>query len=330
MRRAHLLSATAVLAVMATPVLAQQATTSPATATPQTAPAQPTTPPTLPADQPAATPAAETPRAVESAPPAAATPITPATADTVVDVLRGQAQFSTLVAALDAAQLTETLRTNPAISIFAPTDAAFAALAEAERTRLMDPANINDLRQLLLFHVIVADVNSSDIQGRRGQVETAARTPVQLDGTGASLRIGEATITQADIGASNGAVFVIDRVLAPAGAAAAETGDEEAAPGASVGPAREPATAAAPASDGGYTTETAPAAPGQVRPTDSSMAPAGAPAGGVTTRPSASTATAPDGRVGPATTTAAPPIVSPTDGQQDDDADGEPTSAPQA
>ena len=148
-------------------------------------------------------------------PMAEGTETTPVAAGNVIDTLKARGQFTTLLAALDAAQLTETLQTQPAISIFAPTDAAFAALPEAERTRLMDPANVNDLRQVLLYHVIVADVSSSQIEGARGGVETAARSQVELDGTGSSLRIGNATIVQADIDASNGAVFVIDKVLTP-------------------------------------------------------------------------------------------------------------------
>ncbi|MDP3406496.1 MAG: fasciclin domain-containing protein [Brevundimonas sp.] len=140
---------------------------------------------------------------------------TPAASGTVVDVLRSNGQFATLLSALDAAQLTETLTTESAISIFAPTDAAFAALPEAERTRLLDPANVNELRQLLLYHVIVADVNSSQIEGALGGVETAASVQVQLDGTGDAIKVDNATVTTADIDASNGTVFIIDRVLNP-------------------------------------------------------------------------------------------------------------------
>ena len=75
---------------------------------------------------------------------------TPAAAGTVIDVLKAQGQFTTLLSALDQAQLTETLASRPAITIFAPTDAAFAALPDAERTRLLDPANAQELRNLML------------------------------------------------------------------------------------------------------------------------------------------------------------------------------------
>ncbi|WP_396594165.1 fasciclin domain-containing protein [Brevundimonas sp. R86498] len=187
------------------------------------------TPPVAPAQTPSATP---TPSAAPSAQ-------TPATGNTVVDVLRSNGQFSTLLSALDAAQLTQTLTSQPAISIFAPTDAAFAALPEAERNRLMDPTNVNELRQLLLYHVVVADVNSSQIEGALGGVETAAAVQVQLDGTGDAIKIDNATVTTADLDASNGAVFIIDRVLNPgqslaAGARAGQDATGTASPGATM------------------------------------------------------------------------------------------------
>lgn len=163
------------------------------------------TPPTSPAQDPSAAPVAG----------AEASAQTPAAANTVVDVLRSNGQFATLLSALDAAQLTETLTTEPAISIFAPTDAAFAALPEADRTRLLDPANVNALRQLLLYHVVIADVSSSQIEGALGGVETAASVQVQLDGTGDAIKVDNATVTTADIDASNGTVFIIDQVLNP-------------------------------------------------------------------------------------------------------------------
>lgn len=171
---------------------------------------------------------------------------TPAAANTVIDTLKAQGQFSTLLTALDQAQLTETLKAQPAVSIFAPTDAAFAALPEAERTRLMDPANANELRQVLLYHVIVADVNSSQIKGTKGGVETAARTQVQLDGTGDAIKVDDATVTLADIDAGNGAVFAIDKVLTPSESSVASGDAEEAAPAEAVAAPAAPAPTASP------------------------------------------------------------------------------------
>ena len=256
-------------------------------------------------------PAAEAPMAeapaAEPAPAAEATAAvaaTPAQTNTIVDVLKSNGQFTTLLTALDAAQLTETLKTQPAISIFAPTDAAFAALPEAERTRLMDPVNVNELRQILLYHVVVADVNSSQIEGTKGGVQTAAETQVQLDGTGGAIKVDGATVTTADIDASNGAIFAIDKVLSPAAsqvaAGDAEEATTEAAPAEAAPAEAAPAEAAAPAAEATVTPPAGEAA--ATPPPPAEAAPVTAPTG----EPASSM-----------TTTASPPVVNPTDGQVD-------------
>lgn len=227
MLRAKLLAATAVATLIAAPAFAQEAA--------QPAPAE------------AAAPA----QAAEAA-------ATPAADGTVVDVLKSSGQFTTLLSALDQAQLTDTLQSRPAISIFAPTDAAFAAMPEAERTRLLDPANANELRQVLLYHVIVADVSPDQIQGKKGGVPTASEAQILLDGTGSAIKADNATVVSAELDASNGAVFPIDAVLNPANSMAA-MGDEEAVPAAEAAP-----TDAAPAA----TEATDPSATPPVESTD--------------------------------------------------------------
>lgn len=306
--------------------------------------------PEPPAQQPAPVPPAQ-----QAAPP----PGAPSAAESgsVIDVLRARGEFTTLLAALDRAGLTETLASRPAISIFAPTDAAFAALPEEERTRLLDPANAAELRERLLYHVIVADVASGQIEGTRGGVQTAAQTEVQLDGTGDGIKVDNATVVQADIGAGNGAIFAIDQVLDPARSlaamgdsetataddAAAETpaeapadeaaAEEEAAPNTPptlpaerTAPDAAPTTAPSPA-----TANPAPAAPGapHTAPAPGSAATpappsaaAPAPTGVTTTTTPASGQTAPDGRpAATVTTVQSPPVQNPTDGQVDDEED---------
>ncbi|WP_426051290.1 fasciclin domain-containing protein [Brevundimonas sp. SL161] len=277
----------------------------------QTAPMAPVGPaatPPVAAEEPVEAPAAAAAQAATNA--AASTQTAAVVENNVVDVLRANGQFTTLLAALDAAQLTETLSTQSAISIFAPTDAAFAALPEADRTRLMDPANVNELRQVLLYHVIVADVNSSQIEGARGGVQTAATTEVQLDGTGDAIKVDNATVTTADIDAGNGSIFIIDRVLNPADSLVA-TGDAEAATAPAAAPAGEDADAAIPPADDTVDEVTPPVATT------------------TTTRP-ATSVNAPNGQPAATTTTVASPTVpNPTDGQVDDeDADEAPTPAP--
>jgi uncharacterized surface protein with fasciclin (FAS1) repeats len=247
MLRAKLLAATAVVTLIAAPAFAQEMT--PPTSPPTSGPSSTQTPATDSAPMDAAAPTAQgaAPAAAQTAPAA-----TPAAGESVVDVLKSSGQFTTLLSALEAAQLTETLATRPAISIFAPTDAAFAALPEAERTRLMDPANAAELRQLLLYHVIVADVTPAQIEGKRGGVPTAAESQVLLDGTGEMIKADNATVVSAELDASNGAVFPIDQVLNPANSLAA-MGDEEAATAAGTAPADD----AMPADSAATTTPTA-------------------------------------------------------------------------
>jgi uncharacterized surface protein with fasciclin (FAS1) repeats len=325
MLRYRLLTAAAATALLAAPAAFAQtpptqtppAEATPPVPTPTPDPVQPATP----APTQAVTPATPATPASPAAAAQAATAPTPVQANNVIDVLTAQGNFTTLLSALDQAQLTDTLKSRPAISIFAPTDEAFAALPEAERTRLMDPANAQELRNLLLYHVIVADVSSAQIDGAKGGVETASRTQVLLDGTGDAIKVDGATVTRADIDASNGAVFAIDKVLNPAQSMAA-MGDEEAATPA-------PADETAPAEEAAPPTEAAPPvtppteaptpAPTPMSTPTPTPAPTAVPPGATaTTTPAAPGVNAPGGQPAATTTTiAAPPVPNPTDGQVD-------------
>ena len=339
MLRTRLLTATAAMALFAA-----------GSAFAQTAPASPAAPSTTPpvaAEEPAETPVAAP--AQDAATAASAAPAA-AIENSVVDVLRANGQFTTLLAALDAAQLTDTLKTQPAISIFAPTDAAFAALPEADRTRLLDPANVNELRQVLLYHVIVADVASSQIEGAKGGVQTAATTEVQLDGTGDAIKIDNATVTTADVDAGNGSIFIIDRVLNPAESLVATGDAEEAtAPAAddtvdapppaddAVTPADDTMDADADTMDADSATDDGAVAPPPTAPAAAATTPMTTPSTTMAPTPAAPTMTAPNGQpAATTTTTASPPVPNPTDGQTDSD-DGDtmtpapaPTPTPQA
>lgn len=320
MLRTRLLTAAAATALLAAPALAQTPPETP----PQTPPPPVQSAPANPSPAAAATPAQAAPAPAQASAQAAAAPVQ---ANNVIDVLRAQGNFTTLLAALDRAQLTDTLRSRPAVSIFAPTDEAFAAMPEAERTRLLDPANAQELRNLLLYHVIVADVSSGQIQGARGGVETASRTQVLLDGTGDALKVDGATVTRADIDASNGAVFAIDKVLNPAQSMAA-VGDEEAPAAPAPAPADEAtANEAAPATP---PAEPVPPLPEDTEagaltapPSPATATPAPNPTGITeTTRPASPGATAPSGQPSAVTTTVqSPPVPNPTDGQVDDEED---------
>ncbi|MDP2261307.1 MAG: fasciclin domain-containing protein [Caulobacter sp.] len=195
--------------------------------------AQAQTPPTLPTETspPVATPPAVTPAVPTTTVPApdtaaaAATPALTARGD-IVETLRANGQFKTLVKALEAANMTGVLKTNSNLTVFAPTDAAFAALPAGELDRLMkDPAA---LQKLLTYHVVNASVDSSKIKGAKGGVGTVAGSEVIVDGSGERLMANTATIVQADVRPTNGVIHVVDKVLtpqtAPSVAATATTG----------------------------------------------------------------------------------------------------------
>lgn len=229
-----------------------------------------------------AAPAAIAQTAPAETAPAQAAPAaqTPAASGTVIDALKERGQFTTLLKALDQAQLTETLESRPAITIFAPTDEAFAALPQAERDRLLDPANAQDLRNLMLFHVLVTEVTTDQIEGARGPIATAGGVDVTIDGAGDGITIGGAAVTQARIDASNGGVFVIDRVLNPEATA---QGDAESAPTPTPTPMPAPEGANAPNGEPAATVTTTASRPvhnptdGQVDKTEDPANPAPTP-----------------------------------------------------
>ena len=191
---------------------------------------------------------AQTAPAAQPAAPAAPAAQTPASTENVIEVLKMHGRFSTLLQALDQAQLTQTLATGPRITIFAPTDEAFAALPDAERTRLLDPANVQELRNLMLYHILVAKLTTEQIEGASGPIATAGGVEVNIDGTGEAITIASATVTDPEIEAANGGIYVIDKVLNPELAAQgdAEEAETTAAP-APTTPAPDAAAEATPA-----------------------------------------------------------------------------------
>lgn len=156
---------------------------------------------------------------------AAAPALPPVASENVIEVLKMHGRFSTLLQALDQAQLTETLATRDRITIFAPTDEVFAALPEGERDRLLDPANAQELRNLMLYHVLVADLTPEQIMGAKGPIATAGGIEVTIDGTGDAIVVADATVSEPAIDAANGGIYVIDKLLNPNAAA---QGDAEA------------------------------------------------------------------------------------------------------
>jgi len=143
---------------------------------------------------------------------AACAPQTVSVPADIVDILAANPQFSTLVTAATAAGLVDTLKSAGPFTVFAPTDAAFAALpAGTVEGLLADPAA---LAAILTYHVIPGAVTSDQLAGQRLNVATVNGANVHVNGTN-GVRVNNATVTQADIIAANGVVHRIDTVLLP-------------------------------------------------------------------------------------------------------------------
>ena len=132
----------------------------------------------------------------------------------VVDILASNDQFSTLVAAVGAADLADTLKGDGPFTIFAPTNAAFAALPAGTVENLLLPENKDTLVSILTYHVVPGAVTSDQLAGQRLDVETVQGQTVHINATN-GVRVNNATVTQADITGSNGVIHRIDRVLLP-------------------------------------------------------------------------------------------------------------------
>ncbi len=156
---------------------------------------------------------AQTAAAPAAPAPAAASPVV-AKGD-LIDTATASGQFTTFLKAVSAVNLTSVLKTNQNLTVFAPTDAAFAALPAGELEKLMLPENGPLLQKVLTYHVINAKVDSTKIKGSKGEVKSVEGSPLLLDGSGTTPMVDGATITQTDVMASNGVLHVVDKVLMP-------------------------------------------------------------------------------------------------------------------
>ena len=148
---------------------------------------------------------------IHSAPVGAQT--TSAAASTIVDIAASDPQFSTLVAAVKAAGLADTLSSPGPFTVFAPTNAAFAKLPKGTVETLLKPENVAKLKAILLYHVVPAKVMAADI--KPGAVKTAGGKTVELSTADGAVHVNDAKVIKADIVASNGVIHVIDSVLLP-------------------------------------------------------------------------------------------------------------------
>ncbi len=131
----------------------------------------------------------------------------------IVDTAVEAGNFTTLAAALEAAGLVETLKGEGPFTVFAPTDEAFAALPEGTVESLLEPENRDQLTAILTYHVVPGSVMSGDLSDGM-EAETVNGAPVTIS-TDDGVMVNDATVTAADIEASNGVIHVIDSVLLP-------------------------------------------------------------------------------------------------------------------
>lgn len=136
---------------------------------------------------------------------------------TIVDVAIAQ-NFGTLVAAVTAADLVETLSGEGPFTVFAPTDAAFAALPAGLLDALLLPENKAVLAQILTYHVVSGQVMAADVTD--GDVATVEGSTIKLS-TASGVTVNGANVVVADVAASNGVIHAIDAVILPPGVDAA-------------------------------------------------------------------------------------------------------------
>ncbi|MBO9395805.1 fasciclin domain-containing protein [Shimia sp. R9_1] len=132
----------------------------------------------------------------------------------IVDTAVDAGSFTTLVAAVQAAGLVDTLKGEGPFTVFAPTDAAFAALPEGTVENLLKPENKDQLVQILTYHVVPAKVMAGDIDGKKAKVLTVEGERLDVNARN-GVKVNDAKVTAADITASNGVIHVIDKVLIP-------------------------------------------------------------------------------------------------------------------
>ena len=133
----------------------------------------------------------------------------------IVDTASSAGSFGTLVAAVQAAGLVDTLKGEGPFTVFAPTDEAFAALPEGTIESLLQADNKDQLVSILTYHVVSGKVMSADIAGKELMVESVQGSKIEVNAT-SGVKVDDATVVTADIETANGVIHVIDKVIMPA------------------------------------------------------------------------------------------------------------------
>lgn len=132
----------------------------------------------------------------------------------IVDVASKAGSFNTLIAAAKAAGLVEALKGDGPITVFAPTDDAFAKLPEGTVENLLKPENKDKLKSILLYHVVAGNI-MAETAVTLNSAKTLQGSSFGIMFDGKTLKVDDAAVIQADIKASNGVIHVIDSVILP-------------------------------------------------------------------------------------------------------------------
>lgn len=132
----------------------------------------------------------------------------------IVDTAASAGTFNTLVKAVQAADLAETLKSPGPFTVFAPTDEAFAKLPAGTLADLLKPENKAKLQSILTYHVVAGNVMATDA-AKLASAKTVNGKSFSIRSGGNGLMVDEATVIKADIKASNGTIHVIDQVIMP-------------------------------------------------------------------------------------------------------------------
>ena len=132
----------------------------------------------------------------------------------IVDTAIKAGSFNTLVAAVQAAELVETLKSKGPFTVFAPTDEAFSKLDKATLESLLKPENKDQLVAILTYHVVAGKVMSTDITGNM-EPATVNGSTINITLNNGQVMINDATVISADVDTDNGVIHVIDTVLIP-------------------------------------------------------------------------------------------------------------------
>lgn len=137
-----------------------------------------------------------------------------ANAANIVDTAKSAGQFNTLLTAAKAAGLVPALKSKGPLTVFAPTDAAFAKLPKGTVESLLKPENKHKLAAILKYHVVAGDIEAADIKPGRSHVKTLNGKSLTVKKHG-GVTVNGARVVAADVNASNGVIHVINRVLIP-------------------------------------------------------------------------------------------------------------------